>query len=35
MMQLGTSAISATWYHVISHKDVLKPEVKLCKRKYY
>ena len=31
-MQLGTSAISATWSH---HKDVLKPEVKPCQRKYY
>ena len=35
MMQLGTSAISATWSHVINHKDVLKPKVKPSKHKYY
>ena len=35
MMQLGISAISATWSHVINYKDVSKPEVKPCKHKYY
>ena len=34
MMQIGTSAISATSNHVINHKDVSKPEVKHCKHKY-
>ena len=35
MMQLGTNTISATWSHVINHKDVSKLEVKPCKYKYY
>ena len=36
LMQLGTSAISATWSHpaVINHMNVSKPEMKPCKHKY-